>query len=175
MELFPDSYAQRELSSLLIQSTVGPATYVPSEQIRNADHVAVFAGSTPVVLLGPSGDGPSIAQAQGLVSSGDFAKAVRDSGYEGPLQVGVVSGHDIQWKSEISVLAAKEAGEMQVAGSTGDTILAMLPYESDGRLATVMSVKTEMAQAIDPNAPDLGDGERMRQAIELDKASELSR
>lgn len=55
---------QKELQQLLRLSTLTPASYVPSNEVKTGTHAAVFVGGKPFMLLGPSDDMESMSLKQ---------------------------------------------------------------------------------------------------------------
>lgn len=151
---------QVELARLLKLSTLTPATYVPSESVRESNHAAVFAGDTPVILCGPSDDPTSAAEALALAASEPLRNMLAKVGKGGDLSSGVIAGTHVRWRAQEAAIASKQSGQIEPGGDGGPLIAIVLndPHQA---LATSLCVTTETARIFDAGVPDLDDGKRL--------------
>jgi len=152
------SFYQRELARLLSLSTLTPGEYRPSEDAKRSWHAAVYVGTTPVVLCGPHDDPDSIEQTMALAESGIAATLFRSAGYEDDIWTGIVHGEDIDWNSVESAIVSKPSGQIEHGDGTGPLIAIVLNDERRA-LAPLLCVMTETARALDPEAPELDNGQ----------------
>jgi hypothetical protein len=151
---------ETELARLLKLSTLTPGNYIPSEDVKNGNHVAVFVGNRPVILSGPSNDPLSVTQAESLAASPQARFALMAAGHEGEIRIGVAFGKDIDWQANESAVVSKPSGQVEHGNDDGP-LVAIVLNDKDRELATKLSVTTETARILDAAAPELDDGHKL--------------
>lgn len=148
------NHFQRMMHQRLILSTLCPAQYVPTPDIKAIpEHAVVFAGGKVAIVCGPADDEESIEQARRLVAS----PVTRSMFGTAKLEAGTAKANDIAWAPVMVAIAESPSGHMETGGQQG-IVQALLPvydHKETERAAWLCSC-TETAQAIDPNCPDLG-------------------
>jgi len=164
---------QTELARLLAKSTLTPATYQPTEEIKTAHHAAVFVDGQPVILCGLSDDKESVDMAKALAGNPDMKRAFRACGYAAKeVGHGSCAGKLIQWKGTEAAISSKPSGQVEHGGSTGDLHAIVLDHPRgllDSRakaskteaMTVFMCINTSVARCLDKNAPELDNGERL--------------
>ncbi len=144
---------QKELAHLLKLSTLTPGIYVPTEDMKNTNHAAVFVNDLPQILCGPAGDPESIAMAKALAKSSHVVDVFKDECLHGGIQTGVMVGRNIDWKEVESAIVAKKSGQVEVGEDSGPVVAIVLNDPAQA-LTTSLCVTTETARILDPDAPE---------------------
>lgn len=152
---------QEELGRLLKLSTLTPAHYAPSDEIKTLRSVAVCVDGEPILLTGPADDDESAYQAQALCHSQSFRQALNGLDLAGELSCRSFEGKEIAWCDEHVSVATSKSGDIEKGGEAGDLVLILVGCKADNRLATWMCVNTEIARIMDPSVPELDDGVRL--------------
>ncbi|WP_051553480.1 zincin-like metallopeptidase domain-containing protein [Desulfobulbus elongatus] len=166
-----------ELSRLLKLSTLAPAKYLTTAPARDNEHAAVFADGRPVILTGWTDNPQSLEQAVALAQS-DQAKAILvAAGYSEPITADIIAGRDVPWNEEEAAIATKQSGQVEPGGNDG-LLVAVVLNDPQAALTTNLSITTETARILDPNAPELDDGRKLAslaqakmEALEAEPAS----
>ncbi|MDR3631429.1 MAG: zincin-like metallopeptidase domain-containing protein [Desulfocapsaceae bacterium] len=148
---------QRELARLLKVSTLTPGAYVPSEDVKNTKHAAVFVDFFPQILCGPANDPKSEGIAKALAESPHVRKAFEAAGIKGEVESGVMVGRNILWQEQESAVVSKPSGQVE-AGADSGPLVAIVLNDKGNALAANLCITTETARIFDPLAPDLDDG-----------------
>lgn len=124
--------------------------------MKTGRHAAVLQAGRPVVLCGPADDPRSVAQAVALAATPIAATILG-----GPLKAGDVDAATIAW-ADVSPFAVVEKPPGHVEdGTRRGRVMAIVLAEPSKPIAVKLCVTTETARALDPNAPDLDDGESL--------------
>lgn len=151
---------QAELARLLQLSTLTPGSYTPSDQVKAANHAAVFVNEEPAILCGPSDDPASVAQAEALAASPHVQAAFRAAGMPGAINSGVVAGEHVQWQGTEAAVVSKPSGQVEPGGDDGP-LVAIVLNDPKQALTTSLCVTTATARIFDDNAPELDDGRKL--------------
>ncbi|AZK89879.1 hypothetical protein BO993_24135 (plasmid) [Xanthomonas oryzae pv. oryzae] len=151
---------QAELARLLQLSTLTPGSYTPSDQVKAANHAAVFVNEEPAILCGPSDDPASVAQAEALAASPQVQAAFRAAGMPGAINSGVVAGEHVQWQGTEAAVVSKPSGQVEPGGDDGP-LVAIVLNDPKQALTTSLCVTTATARIFDDNAPELDDGRKL--------------
>lgn len=149
------------LKGYLQASTLTPGLYKPSEAVKAADLVGVFAGERPLLLTGASGDPGSERQAQAFCESREFSVALQALNIGDDIQVKSVRGLDLDWPETCEAVVASNAGEIEDGVGQGD--LMMINLSQYKELTVLLCVISELASIIDAKAPKLDDGTLIEQ------------
>lgn len=84
-------------------------------------------------------------------------------GRHGVVDYGTVRGRDIQWKDEYSSVAESEGGHAETGNEQGMLMAIILDDIKDKGFACLLSTVTELAQILDPKAPELDNGINLSQ------------
>lgn len=152
---------QELLKNYLKTSTLTPGLYKPSDAVKSAQLVGVFAGDRPILLTGASGDEGSEAQAQAFCQSREFATALQALNITGVVQVKSSADCEIKWPDVCEAVVASKAGETEDGAGEGD--LMMINMSQYKELTVLLCVISELASIIDPKAPKLDDGTLIEQ------------
>jgi hypothetical protein len=149
------------LMHLLKMSTLTPGKYVPSQAVRDNPSTAVFCDGKPVILCGWVDLPESGRQARDLAESGFLKVALEARGLVGPITHGIVKGSDIEWPEVASAIIAKPSGQVEYEDGGEGEVVAIVLDDPHGALTVALCVNTETARALDPNAPELDDGNKL--------------
>ena len=154
---------QTELARLLKLSTLTPGTYLPTEEMKERNHAAVFVDEAPVMLCGPVDDPESMQQVEALIANQQFRKALRAAGKVGEVHGGNLMGSNFDWPDQISALTEKPSGEVVSNEGSGDgSIVALVLDDPHNALTTLFCVNASVVHDLDPNAPEgLDDGHKL--------------
>lgn len=152
---------QSLLKEYLKASTLTPGLYKPSDAVKSANLVGVFAGDQTLLLTGASGDTGSETQAQVFCESQEFSAALQALNVSGEIHVKRVAGCDIEWPDVCEAVVASKAGETEDGAGEGD--LMMINMSQYKELTVLLCVISELASIIDPKAPKLDDGTLIEQ------------
>lgn len=147
---------QQQLQDFLRLSTLTPGLYAPSEAVKAAQLVGVFAGDTPLLLTGAAGDAGSIAQAEAFCQSQAFAAVLEVLGIKDLLALKSVSASSLDWPESCEAVVAAESGVVEDGAGQGD--LMMINFSGFKELTLLLCVNSELARIIDPEAPEMDDG-----------------
>lgn len=148
---------QNQLQEYLQASSLTPGMYTPSTTAKSIEHVAVCVGGKPVLLTGPSDDKESLEQAKAFCSSLAFGAATKALGLKGSPSVVFLSGEVIDWLENCEAVVKSEPGIIEAGNEDGD--LMTINLSQNRGLTTLLCINTELAQIIDPNAPEMCDGQ----------------
>lgn len=151
---------QNYLSDLLIRSTLTPGTCTPSNAMKKENHVAVFSGETPVLLIGYADDEESTNIAKQLAQQNDLEAVLNTAGFYGALSVGTVSGADFKWQDKYEAVSSSKSGVSEQGCDRG--ILMTVNLTQNKGVTTTLCVITQFAQAIDPKCPTLDNGVKLK-------------
>lgn len=149
--------AQRYVLDMLKRSPLTPGTYQPSLTFTVDQHVAVFVGNTAVLLMGSASDPDSHQSAQAMCRASGFDVAMKALGLTGPYRAGTLDGESFDWPSQCSAVVTSESGVEEQVGGTGDLVILNLT-QNEG-FTTLLCINTEMARILDPDVPELDNGE----------------
>lgn len=147
---------QSLLKDYLQASTLTPGLYKPSNAVKAAQLVGVFADDRPLLLTGAAGDVGSETQAQAFCTSREFSAALQALNVTGELQVKSIGGADLDWPETCEAVVASNAGEIEDGVGQGD--LMMINLSQYKELTVLLCVISDLATIIDPKAPKLDDG-----------------
>lgn len=147
---------QSLLKDYLQASTLTPGLYKPSDAVKAAQLVGVFADDRPLLLTGAAGDVGSETQAQAFCASREFSAALQALNVTGELQVKSIGGADLYWPETCEAVVASNAGEIEDGVGQGD--LMMINLSQYKELTVLLCVISDLATIIDPKAPKLDDG-----------------
>lgn len=147
---------QHQLQEYLQASTLTPGMYTPSTTAKSIRHVAVCVDRKPILLTGPSDDKESLEQANAFCSSPAFDVAIKALGLKGSSTVVFIDGNVIDWPESCEAVVESVPGVIEAGNQDGD--LMMINLSQNRGLTTLLCVNTELAQIIDPNAPEMCDG-----------------
>ncbi len=156
---------QEKLLELLELSTLTPGTYVPTDSVKSGEHWAVMVDDVPVYLAGPADCAESMAEAKNLAQTIEFKVALGAMNRDGDVTYGMVSGSEIDWQEGYSAVVRSESGQREE--SLDNDELVGINLLNEPALTVWMCVNTVMAQILDPDCPELDDGEELSNLARL--------
>jgi len=161
----------QQLDQRLMQSTLTPGSYEPTDAAKTTTHAAVFAGDKAMILCGPADDPASVAIAAALADTPDLKRLMDIAGHPGPIRSGFIAGADIDWQASESALASKPAGKIEMGDETGP-LMAIVLNDPNRAIATVLCTTASMARQIDPDA-DLDQQAEFAPEFSLDQGASI--
>jgi len=125
------------LLEILVASSVCPSVYDPTDNMKQADHVALLLNGKPLLLCGWAGDEDALRLAQGLAGDDVFRYNLQrlvdkhilmaDCGINAVnLQVATVSGDNIDWQPIHEAIAESEPGCSDLMDTGPGDLMAIL-------------------------------------------------
>lgn len=151
---------QKELAHLLELSTLTPGIFTLTEEFRNMNHAAVYAGDAPIILCGSADNRDSVAMVEALAASNHVRTACEATGISGPIKTGIVIGRNIPWGKTESAIVKKTDGGNEPDGDQSPVVAVVLNDPTQA-LVTSLCVTTETARIFDANSPELDDGQNL--------------
>lgn len=153
--------------SLLGMSPLTAGITPLNEITRVSRHEAVLLDGEPLFLTGPAGNDAAEYRAQALSAHPMVKQVLSALSMAGTLSVGSVDGMAIDWPSKSDVIVDKASFQAHQRDERPTMSLYLINLTGAGEISTLMSLTTELAQILEPNAPDLHSGDNLDQLITL--------
>ena len=112
----------KTLEEKLRQSNITPSTYIPSDEVKDMEHIVLTVNKKPLIGIGPVGDKDSINEADQLLVLSSLHEYIFRlfSTEDVKIEVRHIPGSEIDWKQEEVAISQKEIGKVEMGDEDGE-------------------------------------------------------